>query len=139
VLLEGIKKPLNFILDTGATVSVVSEKLAISEELDRFLQAQRMTIYGAAGIADDVKMLMLPSVKIGPHQCDKIPAAVLDLDPINETTGFTQNGIIGGNFLRQFRVTFDFLRGVVTLEPLVPKAPGAVQHVPEGEASARKL
>ncbi|HEV7859813.1 MAG TPA: aspartyl protease family protein [Pyrinomonadaceae bacterium] len=139
VLLEGIKKPLNFILDTGASVSVIAEKLAISEEMDRFLQTQRMTIYGAAGVADDVKMLMLPSVKIGPHLCEKIPAAVLDLEPINETTGFTQNGIIGGNFLRQFRVTFNFVKGVVTLEPLIPRAPGGEKRAPEGEASARKL
>jgi predicted aspartyl protease/Flp pilus assembly protein TadD len=140
VMLEGVKKPLNFILDTGASVSVIAEKLAISEEMDRFLQTQRMTIYGAAGVADDVKMLMLPSVKIGPHLCEKIPAAVLDLEPINETTGFVQNGIIGGNFLRQFRVTFNFQKGVVTLEPLVPRgAPGTEKRIPEGEASARKL
>jgi predicted aspartyl protease/Tfp pilus assembly protein PilF len=139
VLLEGVKKPLNFILDTGASVSVIAEKLAISEEMDRFLQTQRMTIYGAAGVADDVKMLMLPSVKIGPHHCEKIPAAVLDLEPINETTGFVQNGIIGGNFLRQFRVTFNFQKGVVTLEPLTPRPPDTEKRAPEGEASARKL
>lgn len=137
VQLEGIKKPLNFILDTGASISVIAEKLAASEELERFLQSSRMRIYGAAGVADDVKMLMLPSVRMGPHQREKIPAAILDLDPINETTGFAQTGIIGGNFLRQFRVTFDFQKGIVTLEPLVkPPAPEGQKGAPE--ASARK-
>jgi hypothetical protein len=29
-----------------------------------------------------------------------------------------QSGIIGGNFLRYFRVTFDFKRSVILLEPL---------------------
>ena len=33
VRLEGIEKPLNFIIDTGASVSVVSEKLAEQEDL----------------------------------------------------------------------------------------------------------
>lgn len=139
VQLEGVTKPLNFIVDTGASISVIAQTLAVSEELERFLQTSRMRIYGAAGVADDVKLLMLPSVKMGPHQRQKIPAAILDLEPINETTGFAQNGIIGGNFLRQFRVTFDFQKGIVTLEPLVPPAPQGEKHVPEGEASARKL
>jgi hypothetical protein len=44
--------------------------------------------------------------------------AVLDLEPVNETTGFIQSGIIGGNFLRYFRVTFDFKKSVIRLEPL---------------------
>ena len=33
VYLEGIEKPLNFIIDTGASISVVSEKLAALEEM----------------------------------------------------------------------------------------------------------
>jgi hypothetical protein len=49
---------------------------------------------------------------------ERISAAVLDMDPVNETAGFTQNGILGGNFLRHFRVSFDFARGVIRLEPL---------------------
>jgi hypothetical protein len=49
---------------------------------------------------------------------EKLNAAVLDMDPVNETAGFTQSGILGGNFLRHFRVSFDFARGVIRLEPL---------------------
>jgi hypothetical protein len=37
---------------------------------------------------------------------------------VNETSGFQQSGILGGNFLRYFRVVFDFQRGIVRLEPL---------------------
>ncbi len=40
------------------------------------------------------------------------------MEAINETAGFEQTGIIGGNILRNFRVTFDFDRAVVRLEPL---------------------
>jgi hypothetical protein len=50
---------------------------------------------------------------------ERISAAVLDLEPVNETAGFTQNGILGGNYLRHFRVSFDFQRGLIRLEPLV--------------------
>jgi hypothetical protein len=53
---------------------------------------------------------------------EKISAAVLDLDPVNETAGFRQSGILGSNFLQHFRVSFDFQRGVIRLEPLNQKA-----------------
>ena len=52
---------------------------------------------------------------------------------INETTGFLQSGILGGNFLRQFRVTFDFQRSIIRLEPL--GAPG-VQNESVATSSA---
>ncbi|MGZ8844106.1 MAG: aspartyl protease family protein, partial [Pyrinomonadaceae bacterium] len=38
VHLEGVERPLNFIIDTGASVSVVSEKLASEEDLNSYLQ-----------------------------------------------------------------------------------------------------
>jgi predicted aspartyl protease/Flp pilus assembly protein TadD len=120
VQIESVEKPLNFIIDTGATVSVVSENLAEREDLARFVQNIRLRIYGSAGVADNVKLLMLPRVSFGSYSREKLSAAVLDMDSINETAGFEQTGIIGGNFLRHFRLTFDFQRGFLRLEPLAP-------------------
>jgi tetratricopeptide (TPR) repeat protein len=118
VHLEGIEKPLNFIIDTGASVSVVSEKLAAEEDLGNYLAPTRMRIYGAAGITDDVKSLLLPKLMLGTFTREQISAAVLDLEPVNETAGFTQSGILGANFLHHFRVSFDFQRGLIRLESL---------------------
>jgi predicted aspartyl protease/Flp pilus assembly protein TadD len=135
VKVEGIEKSLNFIVDTGASVSVVSDSLAEGEEIGRFAQATRMKIFGAAGIAENVGMLLLPRVQIGAHSREKVAAAVLDLDTINETTGFVQTGVLGGNFLRQYRLTFDFQHSLLLLEPIR----GAVQksQIPEnGQVSA---
>jgi predicted aspartyl protease/Tfp pilus assembly protein PilF len=122
VQLEGIDKPLNFIIDTGASVSVVSQLLAMREEMDRFAKSTRLRVYGAAGVAEDVKLLVLPRVTLGSFMRESVPAVVLDLDSINETSGFDQTGIVGGNFLRHFRITFDFQRGVVRLEPIQTSA-----------------
>jgi predicted aspartyl protease len=118
VRVEGIEKPLNFIVDTGASISVVSEKLAEQENLASYLQPTRMRVFGAAGIAEDVKTVLLPRVLLGALVREQLSAAVLDLEPLNETAGFTQNGIIGANFLRKFRVTFDFPRGLIRLDPI---------------------
>jgi predicted aspartyl protease len=117
VMVEGIEKPLNFIVDTGASVSVISEKLSQQEDLGSYLQPTRMRVFGAAGVAEDVKTVLLPRVLLGTFARERINAAVLDLEPLNETAGFTQDGILGANFLRHFRVSFDFPRGVITLEP----------------------
>jgi tetratricopeptide (TPR) repeat protein len=131
VHLEGVERPLNFIIDTGATVSVVSERLAKEEELSNYLEPTRLRIYGAAGIADDVKSLLLPKVMLGTFTRERISAAILDLEPVNETTGFTQNGILGGNYLRHFRVSFDFQRGLIRLEPLARTGKGPESVRPE--------
>jgi predicted aspartyl protease len=118
VRLEGIDKPLNFIVDTGASVSVVSEKLVAEEELTSYIAPVRMRVYGAAGIADDVKTVVLPKVMLGNTAREQITAAVLDMEPVNETAGFTQSGILGANFLSHYRISFDFRRGLIKLEPL---------------------
>lgn len=132
VRLDGVKSPLNFIIDTGASISVVSTSVAAVEELSGFAQTTRMRVYGAAGVADDVSMLLLPRITFGSYARDNVSAAVLDLDPVNETSGFVQNGILGGNFLRHFRLIFDFKRSIVRLEPLAARAPeraGPTQRV----------
>jgi predicted aspartyl protease/thioredoxin-like negative regulator of GroEL len=118
VMIDGFSKPLNFIVDTGATVTVLSERVASMEEAVGFIQQHRMRVFGAAGIADDVKTALLPKIAIGSYTREKVNAAVLNLEPINETAGFQQNGILGGNFLRHFRVVFDFQRAIVRFEPL---------------------
>jgi tetratricopeptide (TPR) repeat protein len=119
VLVQGIEKPQNFIIDTGASVSVVSEKLAEQEDLASYLQPTRMRVFGAAGVAEDVKTVLLPKVLLGTFAREKISAAIMDLEPLNETAGFTQSGILGANFLRHFRVSFDFPHAVIRLEPII--------------------
>jgi tetratricopeptide (TPR) repeat protein len=118
VQVEGVSRPFNFIIDTGASISVVSEKMMELDEMNSFRHPARMRVYGAAGIADGVQTLVLPRVLLGTQAREKLDVAVLDLEPVNETTGFIQYGIIGGNFLRYFRVTFDFKKSVILLEPL---------------------
>lgn len=121
VALDGFEKPLNFIIDTAASITVVSEKLSQEEALNDLLQPSKMRVFGAAGITDNVMMVQLPKVGLGLTKLEKINAAVLDLEPVNETAGFKQSGILGGNFLRNFRVYFDFARGALRLEPLNQK------------------
>jgi predicted aspartyl protease/Flp pilus assembly protein TadD len=123
---EGIDKPVNFIIDTGATVSVVSQQLAERETLERYTQKMKLRVFGAAGVSEDVPLLMLPRITLGSYTHPNLAAAVLDMNPINETSGFEQTGILGGNVLRFFRVTFDFQRAVIRFEMIPGFTPAPI-------------
>jgi predicted aspartyl protease/Flp pilus assembly protein TadD len=133
VNIAGITKPLNFIIDTGATVTVLSAKAAAIDEAQPFIRQGKMKVYGAAGVEDNVRIATLPRVGIGACSREWIDAAVLDLEPVNETAGFQQSGILGGNFLRHYRVIFDFPRSVVRFESLDPDANSKTGPTPENQ------
>ncbi len=118
VQLEGVEVPLNFIVDTGASISVISDDVAGIKEISSFVEQEKMRVIGAAGITDSVPIFMLPRVSFGKHSRQSIKAIALDLDLINESAGFEQAGILGGNFLKNYRLTFDFENSKVIFVPV---------------------
>ncbi len=121
VKLEGVEEPLNFIVDTGASVSVISDDVALMEGITPFATPEKMRVIGSAGITENVPSFLLPKVSFGKHSRKSIAAIALDLDLINEASGFEQAGILGGNFLRNYRMTFDFANSRVTFFPIDAK------------------
>ncbi len=119
VKLEGVEFPLNFIVDTGASVSVISSQLGDSKELNGFMQTDKMKVVGAAGVLENVSQFILPKVTFGTHSQERLTAVALNLETINETSGFLQQGILGGNFLRNYRLTFDFKNSKIAFVPNV--------------------
>ena len=119
VNIEGVETALNFIVDTGASVSVISDELAGMQGISRFANNERMRVIGSAGVTDDVQSFLLPRVSFGKHSRSSVTAIALDLNMINEASGFQQAGILGGNFLRNYKLTFDFKNSKVTFVPIV--------------------
>lgn len=117
VQLEGVEAPLNFIVDTGASVSVISDEVASLDAVSPHVTDQKMRVIGSAGVTEGVKSFQLPSLSFGTHSQKDITAIALDLNIINEASGFQQAGILGGNFLKNFRMTFDFRNSRVTFFP----------------------
>jgi tetratricopeptide (TPR) repeat protein len=128
IRIEGIDQPQNFIIDTGSSITVFSQTLANREEVGRFAKGSRTRVYGAAGVAENVPSFIIPRVMLGAHARTNLEVVVLDLKPINETTGFEQTGILGGNFLRNFRIIFNFNRATLKLEPLMSEAQKATSR-----------
>jgi tetratricopeptide (TPR) repeat protein len=121
VQLEGIDSPLNFIVDTGASVSVISSAVSKTSGISPFTNNERLRVIGSAGITDDVPTFLLPRVTFGKNSRKDIVAVALDLGIINEASGFEQSGILGGNFLKNYRLTFDFKNSIVTFVSIKPE------------------
>ena len=118
VQLEGLPSSLNFIVDTGASISVISDEIANTQEIRRFVRNEKMRVIGAAGVTEDVPSFLLPKITFGSNSREFITAIALDLDIINEASGFRQAGILGGNFLKNYRLTFDFKNSKVIFTPV---------------------
>jgi len=122
VTLPGIDLPLNFIVDTGAELSVISTELAEREGMKQFERDTKMRVIGAAGVTEGVPLFHLPSVSFGKHSLEDVRAIALNLSVINENAGFEQSGILGGNFLRHYRLTFDFQNYTLSFSPIIKPA-----------------
>jgi predicted aspartyl protease len=109
---------INAILDSGASSTVISSAAVHRLNLrDNIIKGQTVRVVGAAGVSENVELLFLRRCKVADLQQNNLRALVLDFNAINETSGFEQSGILGGDFLRHFRVTIDFTRAQVALEP----------------------
>jgi predicted aspartyl protease/Flp pilus assembly protein TadD len=109
---------INAILDSGASSSVVSA--AAVERLNmrgQIIEGETTQVFGAAGVADNVARVFIRQCRVANLERSNIRALVLDFGAINETSGFEQSGILGGDFLMNFRVTIDFNRALVAFNP----------------------
>ena len=118
VEIEGIEPRLNFIVDTGASLSVISDEVAGMEAMNRFQVQEKVRVVGSAGETEEMPVFILPRVTFGKESRRSIVAIALDLDMINESSGFEQMGILGGNFLKNYRLTFDFQNSKVLFVPI---------------------
>ena len=128
IQVEGVTAPLNFIVDTGASVSVLSEAIAKQQPFSKLPRRDPMTVIGSAGITGNVESFMMPRISFGDHSRESIAAIALNLEIINDASGFEQSGILGGNFFLDYRMTFDFKNSRLIF---VPARTGSASDVPE--------
>jgi predicted aspartyl protease len=116
--LPNLKRPLNFIIDTGATTTVISKAAVQRHELDGLkIKGETIRVIGAAGIEDGVETLGLAALTVNGLKKNNSRAVILNLEAVNETSGFEQHGILGGDYLAHFRVTLDLRRYQFKLTP----------------------
>ena len=112
---------LNVILDSGASSTVISSAAVGRLNMaDQIIKGQTASVVGAAGVTENVQMLFLRKCRVAEVQQSNLRALVLDFAAINETSGFEQSGILGGDFLRNFKLTIDFNRSLLALQLHTP-------------------
>jgi len=120
VKMEGVEAPLNFIVDTGASVSVLSDIVARQEPFHSLPRRDLLRVIGSAGVTENVESFTLPKISFGDHARLSVTAIALDLEIINDASGFEQSGILGGNFFLDYRMTFDFKNSRLIFAPTKP-------------------
>jgi clan AA aspartic protease (TIGR02281 family) len=100
----------NFILDTGASYTVISEHVAKELKIDLEKKHPKIRLQTANGIID-VPLVTLDSVEISGLRVYDLAAAVH-----NFTNDTNIAGLLGLNFLGNFRMDLDTEKGILILE-----------------------
>lgn len=105
--------PFELVLDTGATLTCVDRALADELELP---EASGFGGVGAIQVpTEGVSLVTIDSLEIGEASASDLTACTIDLSQIQDM-GLEVRGLLGLNFLKNYRVTLDFERGRMTLE-----------------------
>ncbi len=116
--------PFQFVVDTGATLTCVHEQLANELGLPR--QPGLIGVAAGLGTGGPVRVVQIESIVVGTAEAQRLTGCALDLESLRQT-GIEIDGLLGLNFLRSFRVTFDFQRSVLKLERPQSADPGAAK------------
>ncbi|HLG12921.1 MAG TPA: aspartyl protease family protein [Blastocatellia bacterium] len=109
---------INTILDSGASTTVLSTAAIDRLKMrDNIIKGQSVRVVGAAGVNENVELIFIRNYRVADLHQKNLRALVLDFAAINQTSGFEQSGILGGDFLRHFRLTIDFNRARLGLQP----------------------
>ncbi|HSE89030.1 MAG TPA: retropepsin-like aspartic protease [Candidatus Binatia bacterium] len=105
-------KAFRFIVDTGAQRVMISHNVAATLGLDVSHPIRAEAIVTAERQTPPAPVVRLDSVQIGGIRLSRLEASVFDLPP-----ALKADGLLGLNFLREFRVTFEFDRSSLILRP----------------------
>ena len=109
------KGPFSFLIDAGATITTITEQTADALGLYRKASGQRKALSGSfAGVIMD--LARADSVQVGAAEARDINVGVHNLTPLSHGIGTPIDGIIGYNFMKDYRVIIDYLRRQITFK-----------------------
>jgi predicted aspartyl protease len=126
------KGPYEFILDTGAYRCLLSPEVSSSIGIQADSQQRATGIGGTINIFS----ARVSSLTVGTARQENIEVAITgELSRLGEAVQSKVDGVLGSNFLKDFRVSLDYGRGVVRLdrssaEPQVQSNVRSVTSVP---------
>jgi predicted aspartyl protease len=106
------KGPVDLILDTGSTLTCLDDSLAHELNLPR--RVGSVGVGAGVGMSGPVRLLKVDSLRVGAAAATNITVCALDLHTLQSVSPGAR-GLLGLNFLREFRMTIDFQRRVLQL------------------------
>jgi aspartyl protease family protein len=104
--------PARFLVDTGASLTLVSPALARRLALVPQAPSATTALQTVAGSTSGAPT-SVASIRVGTADARNVPAVIHE-------PGLDVDGILGNSFLSRFRVTFDAGRHLLHLRPLSP-------------------
>jgi len=104
------KTAANFIVDTGASYTMISAATARDLDIDPGRSQRTMPFQTANGMIQ-APLANLESVNVGGVEIRDLTAAIHDIAPNSQVAG-----LLGLNFLSNFRMDIDTQKGVIHLE-----------------------
>lgn len=101
-----------FVVDTGATLCVLSPALAESVGIEAPRDARVIELQTVNGRASG-RLVSIGALRVGEAEVKAVAAVILD-------TGLEVDGILGNSFLARFAVALDAERGMLHLRPRRP-------------------
>ena len=102
-----------FLVDTGASQTLLSPLLAKRVGVTVPVQAARRDLRVVGGAIVSVPLVRVHSLQVGEARVDQMEVGVYDFSPEARSI----DGLLGGDFLNRFKVTFDRVSGRMILEP----------------------
>ena len=113
--------PYYFLVDTGSSVTLVSDRIAATVPGYRTTPALNpMQVVSAAGGATLLGSTTLPSLELGKANFANVRAAVYDFVDFSNHLGITVDGILGFPLFRDVLLTLDYPRNRAVLTPRFP-------------------
>lgn len=104
------KTPAKLIVDTGATFTMISAATAKELAIEPNESARRLPIQTANGVIQ-APLTSLESINVGGVEMKNLPAVIHDALPNSQVAG-----LLGLNFLSNFRMDIDTQKGLLHLE-----------------------
>src|SRR5215472_10645515 len=99
----GNHKNLNFLVDTGASPSVIDRKIAHNLSL-----AEQPSRVNLSNKAFKTHVVTLPSLVLGPIRAESLPVLTEDLSYFQKALGHKVDGIVGLDVLRKSSFTINY-------------------------------
>ena len=105
--------PFKFVLDTGATLTCIDQKLVDQLKLPEWRGQFGIGILQPA--EGNVKLISLDTFEVGNVKATDMKACAIEFSRL-QTGGLDARGLVGLNFLKSFQVRIDFKKKILRLD-----------------------